>query len=85
MIVERLGLLAYLVQMDTGLFWQHHVDYLGTTHDRSLDTSKPIPSTALSSEFLAHSDFIPVVNSDQSSIAEQRTQQPVTDRCYAKD
>ena len=78
MIVERLRSLTYLVQMDTGLFWQCHVDYLCPTHDRSLDTSKPIPSTALSSELLAHSNFIPIVESDQSSIVEQRTQQPVT-------
>ena len=83
-IVERVGPLTYLVQMDTGVFCQCHIDYLRTTHDRSPDTNKPIPSTSVSSELLTHFDFIPIVESDKSSIVEQRTQQPITDRCYAK-
>ena len=83
-IVERLGPLTYLVQMDTGVFWRRHVDHLRTAHDKSPDTSKTIPSTSLSSELSNASDFIPIVDSDQSSIAEQRTEQPVTDRRYPK-
>ena len=84
MIVERLGTLTYLVQMDTGVFWQCHVDHLRTAHDRSPDTNKTIPSTSLSSELSTPFDFIPIVDLNQSSIAEQRTKQPVTDRRYPK-
>ena len=83
-IVERLGPLTYLVQMDTGVFWRRHVDHLRTAYDKSPDTSKTIPSTSLSSELSNASDFIPIVDSDQSSIAEQRTEQPVTNRRYPK-
>ena len=46
-IVERLGLLTYLVQIDTGVFWQCHIEHLCPVHDRSPDTNKTIPSTSV--------------------------------------
>ena len=56
MIVERLGPLTYLVQVDSGVFWHHHVDHLcpapdglselnGTvTPNSSLQPNLPSPS-----------------------------------------
>ena len=56
MIVERLGPLTYLVQVDNGVFWHHHVDHLcpapdglsepnGTvTPNSSLQPNLPTPS-----------------------------------------
>ena len=66
------------------VFWRRLVDHLRTANDKSPDTNKTIPSTSLSSELSNPSDFIPNVDSDQSSVAEQRTEQPVTDRRYPK-
>ena len=70
MIVEILRPLTYLVQVDTGVFWRLYVNHLRPAHDRSPDTNKTIPSTFLSSELSNPSDFIPVVDSGQSSVAE---------------
>ena len=38
-IVERLGPLTYLVQVDMGVFWQHHVDHLRPVHEKGSDCS----------------------------------------------
>ena len=70
--------------MNTGVFWRRHVDHLRTAHDRSTDMNKTIPSTSLSSELSNPFDFISIVDSDQSSVTEQRTEQPITDRRYPK-
>ena len=85
-IVERLGPLTYLVQVNTGVFWRRHVDHLRTAHDRPPDQDKTVPpNSSLSPDFpTTPSDFIPIVNSEQPQVVEQRSQQSVTERRYPR-
>ena len=84
-IVERLGPLTYLVQVDTGVFWRRHVDHLRPAHDRPPNQHGTVPrDSPVSPDLPNPSDFIPIVDSEQSPVVEQRTDQPVTERLYPK-
>ena len=84
-IVERLGPLTYLVQVDSGVFWRRHIDHLRSAHDKPVEQSTT--NTSLSPEIPSpnQSDFVPIVEteiSEPSPVVEQRTNQPVTERRY---
>ena len=86
-IVERLGPLTYLVQVNTGVFWRRHVDHLRPAHDKPLDENTTPNNAPLSPDLPLpnQSDFVPIVDtehSEQSPVVEQRTDQPVTERRY---
>jgi len=85
-IVERLGPLTYLVQVDSGIFWQRHIDHLLPAEDKPLDqnTKAPLsPDLPLPTQ----SDFIPVSDnehSEQLPNVEQRANQPPSERRYPR-
>ena len=73
--------LTYLVQVNTGVFWRRHVDHLRAAPDKPPEQNKTVPSP--SPDFPSPSDFIPIVDSEQSSV-EQRAEQPSTERRYPR-
>ena len=87
-IVERLGPLTYLVQVDSGVFWKRHIDHLCSAHDKPVEQSTTVPNNApLSPDVPSpnQSDFVPIVeteHSEPSPVVQDRTDQPVTERRY---
>ena len=87
-IVERLGPLTYLVQVDSGVFWRRHIDQLRSAHDKPVEQSTIVPTnTSLLPDVPSpnQSDFVPIVeteHSEPSPVVEHRTNQPVTERRY---
>ena len=83
MIVERLGPLTYLVQIDSGVFWHCHVDHLRVAPDGlSKQNDTVSPNSPLQPDLPSQPDFLPVVNSEQSAVVEQNSEQRVTERRY---
>ena len=78
----------YLVQVDSGVFWRRHIDHLRSAHDKPVELSTTVTTnTSLSPDVPSpsQSDFVPIVgteHSESSSVSEQRTDQPVTERRY---
>ena len=85
MIVERLGPLTNLVQVDSGVFWRRHIDQLRSAHDKPVEQSTTVPTnTSLSPDVPSpnQTDFVPIVeteHSEPSPVVEHRTNQPVTE------
>ena len=82
-IVERLGPLTYLVQVDSGVFWHRHVDHLRLAPDGLSEPNGAVtPNSSLRPDLPSPSDFIPVVVSEQSAVVKQSTKQGVSERLY---
>ena len=70
-IVERLGPLTYLVQVDSVVFWCRHVDHLSPAPDGLSEPNGTVtPNSSLRPDLPSPSDFIPVVISKQSAVVE---------------
>ena len=83
MIVERLGPLTFLVQVDSGVFWRHHVNRLCPVPNKlSKQNDTVSPNSSLQPDLLSPSDFLPFVSSEQSAIVKQNAEPCVTERCY---
>ena len=84
-IVERLGPLTYLVQVDSGVFWRHHVDHLRVAPDGLSKQNDTVSANSpLQPDSPSQPDFLPVVNSEQSAVVEQNSEQRVTERRYPR-
>ena len=55
-IVEQLGTLTFLVQLDNGMFWKRHVDQLCCLEDSPRDVSMPESTTEVTSTETFYSD-----------------------------
>ena len=82
-IVERLGPLTYLVQVDIGVFWHCHVDHLCVAPDGLSKQNDTVSAKSpLQPDLPSQPDFLLVVDSEQSAVVEQNSEQCVTERRY---
>ena len=85
MIVERLGPLTYLVQVDSGVFWHCHVDRLRVAPDGLSKQNDTVSAKSpLQPDLPSQPDFLPVVDSEQSAVVKQNSKQRVTERRYPR-
>ena len=74
-IVERLGPLTYLVQVDSGVFWRRHVDHLRVAPDALSKQNDTVSANSpLQPDLPSQPDFLPVVDSEQSAVVEQNSE-----------
>jgi len=65
-VVERLGPLTYLVQVNLGLFWRKHIDHLCPMDDSVDVQGHTDANSPLMPDQPAPSDFVPIVESEDT-------------------
>ena len=65
-VVERLGPLTYLVQVNSGLFWRRHIDQLRPMDDSVDVQSHSDANSPLMPDQPNPSDFVPIVQTDDT-------------------
>ena len=79
-IVEQLGTLTFLVQLDNGMFWKCHVDQLHCLDDKPRDVtvSESTPQVTSSEVFYSPDTHEKTVSSEENASPEVVSETPVT-------
>ena len=84
-IVEQLGTLTFLVQLDNDMFWKHHVDQLRCLDDKPIDVTvlESTPQVTSSEAFYSPDTHEETMSSDESTSPEVVSETPMTNPSQA--